>query len=79
MGDREKINRLLLPDRQEVRKKAKREIPYCTVSNPSPKPPIHNNVSFSPSFSFSECAPACSNAISFSLYRCAVPACAISP
>ena len=53
-------------------------VTYCTVNNPSPNPPIHRSVSLSPS-SFEECAPACSNAISFSLYLCAVPACAIFP
>lgn len=49
---------------------------HCTVSNPSPRPPIQSRV-FGVSSSLLECAPACSKAMSFTEYLCAVPECAM--
>lgn len=53
-----------------------KERTHCTVSSPSPRPPIQSSV-FGASLSLLECAPACSKAMNFSEYLCAVPGCAI--
>lgn len=78
-----RIKRIITPDPNNKKHPPTTQQPtqkkphtHCTVNNPSPNPPIHSSVSTTP-FSFRECAPACSNAISFSAYLCAVPACAI--
>jgi hypothetical protein len=53
-----------------------KEVTHCTVSNPSPRPPIQSSV-LGVSLLLLECVPACSKAMSFSEYLCAVPGCAI--